>query len=177
MPAPAYSDMVTIGRVIKPQGRRGEVAVLPISDRRGRFEAPLRVFVPGPGGESRALAVTDNWPHKGRLVLKFDGVDTIDDAEKLRGMDLRIPEGDLEVLPAGSYYHHQLRGLRAYDESGRELGVVADILQTGAGADVLVIRGSAGESLVPLAASFIREVDLAGGRLVAAAMEMVDASH
>ncbi len=60
------------------------------------------------------------------------------------------------------------------DESGAELGAVADILKTGAGADVLVVRGPKGESLLPLVSSFIKEVDLRGGRVVAAPPELID---
>jgi hypothetical protein len=68
-------------------------------------------------------------------------------------------------------------GLRVEDEAGREIGTVADILKTGAGADVLVVKGPAGESLVPLVASFVRQVDLERGRLVTALAELVDAAH
>ena len=166
MSGPAFADMVTIARVVKPQGRKGEIAIEPISDQPGRFESLSRVFAPAPGGAAQAFAVTDRWPHKGRMVLKLAGVDSIDDAERLRGMDLRIPEEDLAALPPGSYYHHELRGLRVEDESGRAYGLVADILETGAGADVLVVRGASGETLVPLVSTFIVEVDLEGKKIV-----------
>jgi 16S rRNA processing protein RimM len=177
MSGPAFADMVTIARVVKPQGRKGEIAIEPISDQPGRFESLSRVFAPAPGGSAQAFAVTARWPHKGRFVLKLAGVDSIDEAERLRGMDLRIPEEDLAVLPPGSYYHHELRGLQVEDESGRELGLVADILETGAGADVLVIRGASGETLIPLVSSFVVQVDLEGKRMVVAHPEPVNAAH
>lgn len=177
MSGPAFADMVTIARVVKPQGRKGEIAIEPISDQPGRFEGLHRVFVPAPGGAAQSLTVTDRWPHKGRMVLKLAGVDSIDEAERLRGMDLRIPEEDLAALPPGSYYHHELRGLQVVDESGRELGLVADILETGAGADVLVVRGASGETLLPLVSTFIVKVDLEGKRIVAAPPEPVNAAH
>lgn len=173
----AFRDLVTIGRVVKPQGRKGEVVVQPLSDRPERFSELRRAYVPGVGEEAAEVKVASWWPHKGRVVLKLVGVDTIDEAERLRGMDVRIPEEDLDSLPEGSYYHHQLRGLRVEDEAGREIGTVADILTTGAGADVLVVTGPAGESLVPLVASFVRQVDLERGRLVTALPELVDAAH
>jgi 16S rRNA processing protein RimM len=108
-------------------------------------------------------------------VLKLEGVDSIDDAERFRGLDLRIPEEDLAALPAGSYYHHQLRGLRVEDPRGREVGRVAEVMETGGEAAVLVVRGAGGETLIPLADAFVREVDLAGGRVVALVSELVDA--
>jgi len=174
--AAAYADMITIGVVVKPQGRKGEVLVEPLSDQPGRFESLRRVFVPVPGGAAaRAVAVTDRWPHKGRVVLKLEGVDSIDAAERYRGVELRIGEDELAALPAGSYYHHQLKGLKVEDPQGRPLGAVADVLVTGGEAPVLVVRGGQGELMIPMADAFIRQVDLEHGRLVSVRPELVDA--
>jgi len=161
-----FAELVAIGRVVKPQGRRGEVAVEPLSDRPERFPGLRTAFVEAPDGGSREVTVAGCWPHKGRYVLKLEGVDSIDEAEAYRGRELRIPEEDLEPLPEGSYYHHQLRGLRVEQPGGADLGRVADLMETGAGATVLVVQGPSGEHLVPLAEDFVREVDLSGGRLV-----------
>jgi 16S rRNA processing protein RimM len=169
----AFSDLVAIGRVVKPQGRRGEVVVQPLSDRPDRFPALRAAFVPAAGGGARRIAVTASWPHKGRWVLKLDGVDTIDQAEQYRGVEIRIGEEDLAPLPEGSYYHHQLRDLRVEDGAGRPLGVVADLLETGAGT-VLVVRGPNGELLIPLVEDYVRSVDERGGRMVAVVPELVD---
>ena len=169
-----WDALVAIGRVVKPQGRRGEVVVEPFSDRPERFPGLRRAFVPAPDGKGREVRVAGCWPHKGRYVLKLEGVDSIDDAEAYRGLELRIPEEELETLPAGSYYHHQLRGLRVEDEQGRPVGTVEDILEAGGEAPVLVVRGSRGETMVPLAESFIRAVDLAKGRVVVVVPELVD---
>jgi 16S rRNA processing protein RimM len=169
--------MVAIGRVVKPQGRKGEVAVLPLSDRPDRFPGLRRAYVPGPGGEAREVHVTDCWPHKGRFVLKLEGVDSIDQAEAYRGLELRIGEEELAPLPAGSYYHHQLKGLRAEDTEGRPLGTAVDVMETGGEAPVLVVSGPQGEVLVPLAATFVREVDLQAGRLVLSIPETVTVAH
>ena len=173
----SYDDMITIGVVVKPQGRKGEVLVQPLSDRPGRFASLGRVHVPGPGGSgARAVSVTDRWPHKGRFVLKLEGVDSIDDAERYRGVELRIGQDEVEALPAGSYYHYQLKGLRVEDPAGRPLGTAADVLVTGGDAPVLVVRGAqGGEVLIPMAEAFIRQVDLEQGRIVAVNPELVDA--
>jgi len=173
-PARVFSSLVAIGRIVKPQGRKGEVAVEVFSDRPDRFPGLRRAYVPGPDGSAREVEVTGGWPHKGRYVLKLAGVDSIDQAEAFRGRELRITEEELQTLPEGSYYHHQLRGLRVEDEAGRVLGQVEDILETGGEAPVLVVRGPRGETMVPLAESFIRRVDLAAGRLVVVAPELVD---
>jgi 16S rRNA processing protein RimM len=164
MPQPA--ELVLIGHVVKPQGRRGEVLVHPLSDRPDRFASLSRAFVSGPGDEVREVRVTSSWPHKDRQVLKLEGVDSIDDAEQLRGCDLGIAEEELAPLPEGSFYHHELKGLTVADGDGAEVGVVEDVMETGAGAPILVVRGAEGETLVPLATDFVKKVDLAGARMI-----------
>jgi 16S rRNA processing protein RimM len=168
-----FRDLVVVGRVVKPQGRRGEVLVDSLSDRPDRFASLRRAFVPGPAGTAREVLVTSQWPHKGRFVLKLEGVDTIDDAERLRGCDLGIAEEDLPALPDGSYYHHQLAGLSVEDAAGVAMGRVEDVMETGAGARVLIVRGEEGETLVPFASDFVRSVDLERARIVVARPEYV----
>ena len=170
---PSFRDLVLVGRVVKPQGRHGEVAVLPLSDRPDRFPTLRRAFVPAAGGAAREVRVLGCRPHKGRFVLKVEGVSTIDEAESLRGAELRIEEKELAVLPAGSFYHHELVGLRAVDEQGGDVGAVDEVLETGAEAPVLVVRGPDGETLLPFAETFVRSVDLARGTIVVLRPEYV----
>ena len=106
-------------------------------------------------------------------MLEIEGVSSIDEAEKLRGLELRIAEEDLAALPEGSFYHHQLTGLRVEDEEGAEIGAVAEVMETGAETRVLVVRGPEGETLLPFAAGFVKAVDLARGRIVARRPEYV----
>jgi 16S rRNA processing protein RimM len=173
--APTFDDLVAIGRIVRPQGRRGEVIADVLSDRPDRFPSLRRAFLGIPGGDCREVAVASTWPHKGRFVLKLEGVDSIDEAERLRGLELRIPEDELAPLPAGSFYHHQLVGLSVAVEGGRALGVVQSILETGSEAKVLVVRGPEGESLIPFAEAFVRRVDLAGRRIEVVSHDWVDA--
>ena len=175
MPLPPFDEMVAIGAVVRPQGRKGEVLVEPLSDRPQRFPTLQRAFLPGARGGAREVRVESCWPHKGRFVLKLEGVDSIDAAETLRGQELRIAEDALEPLPAGSYYHHQLKGLRVQDPGGRELGTLEDVQDLGAGAPVLVVRGRGRELLIPLAEQFVRGVDLERRVMVAVEPEAVEA--
>jgi 16S rRNA processing protein RimM len=160
------ANLVMVGLVVKPQGRRGEVLVHPLSDRPDRFASLERAVLTGPEGGTREVRVTSSWPHKGRHVLKLEGVDSIDDAECLRGWSLGIAEEDLAPLPEGSYYHHQLKGLKVANGAGMEVGAVEDVIETGAGAPVLVVGGDRGETLVPLATDFVKKIDLEQGRMV-----------
>lgn len=167
-------EVVTIGRLIRPQGRKGELLVEPLSDRPERFASLRAALIETPDGGFERKAVTDSWPHQGRFVLKLEGVDSIDDAEKLRGRALGIDEAELQPLPQGSYYHHQLVGLRAQDRAGRALGSVERVLETG-GVPVLQIVSAAGELLLPLADSFVVDVDVEKGTLTAVVPETVEA--
>jgi 16S rRNA processing protein RimM len=169
-----FDQLVTIGRAVKPQGRHGEIVVEVLTDFPERFDALQRVFVPGTAGGAREVEVETAWPHKGRMVVKLRGVDSIEAAETYRGMDLRIFEGDLATLPAGSYYHYQLKGLEVVETGGRVVGRVEDLLETGA-AMVLVIRGEAGETLLPLADEFVKSVDLPARRMVVSVPETLNA--
>jgi 16S rRNA processing protein RimM len=171
MPDPR--ELVVVGRVVKPQGRHGEVAVVCLSDRPERFPTLRRAFAAGPDGELRELKVERAWPHKGRFVLKLEGIDSIDAAERLRDLELRIPEDELEPLPEGSYYHYQLAGLSVVDEAGVPLGAIEDVVETGAEARVLVVRGEQGETLLPFAEGTVKSIDLARRRLVVVRPEYV----
>ncbi len=121
------------------------------------------------------MRVLRSWPHKGRFVLEIEGVCSIDDAEKLRGLELRIAEEELAALPEGSFYHHQLKGLRVEDEAGAEIGVVDEVMETGKETRVLVVRGPEGETLLPFAAGVVKAVDLARGRILASRPEYAGA--
>ncbi len=167
--------LVTVGRVVRPQGRHGELIAEPLSDRPDRFPTLKKVLV-GSGGETpREMAVERCWAHKGRFVLKLAGVDSIEAAERLRGCELQVAESELQPLPPGSYYHHQLRGLQARDRSGRPLGTVREVLETG-GVCVLEVTRPGGELLIPLAEPFVVCVDLEAGTLTAIVPEELGAA-
>jgi 16S rRNA processing protein RimM len=168
----AWDELVVIGRLVRPRGLVGELIAEVMSDRPDRFTDLRRAYVPGPGGTSRLVRISSTWPHKGRMVVKLEGVDSIDEAEAYRGVELRIGEEELAPLPEGSYYHHQLRGLNVEDASGAPLGRVEEVLDAGA-APVLVIRGASGETLLPLVDSFVERVELDAGRLVVRVPESV----
>jgi 16S rRNA processing protein RimM len=170
---PAFGELVLIGRCVKPQGRHGELLIESFSDRPDRFPGLRRAFVADGSGGAREVRVAGCRPHKGRFALKLEGVDSIEEAERLRGAELRIPERDLLPLSPGAFYHHQLQGLRAVDGAGAELGHVLGVLDTGAGASVLLIRGEAGETLLPFAQGFVEGVDLDAGRIVVRRPEYV----
>jgi len=160
-------EFITLARVVKTQGRHGEVAAEMHSDVPGRFAAGMKLFVLPKAQDlklqaaRRELEVEDLWPHKGLLVLKFRGVDSMSDAELLIGSELQVPSAERANLEAGWTYVSDLIGSTVLDHA-REIGRIEDV-QFGAGeAPLLIVVNSAGKKFdVPFAEAYLEDVDTA----------------
>jgi 16S rRNA processing protein RimM len=162
------SGFLAIACILRPQGRRGEVLALSLSDLPARFENLHRAFLDQPAGPPAPVTVEDTWLHKGKVVLKLAGVDSIDSAESLRGRYLLIPREEKIPLPAGQYYLWELEGCRVVVQEAageRTLGTVTGIEHAG-GADLLHVSDGSREALIPLAASICKRIDPAGKLIV-----------
>ncbi len=154
-------DFATVGLIHKPQGRRGEVNVEVLTDFPDRFEAGEKFFLWRDGRQRREVELEDAWPHKRGLVLKFAGVDSIDDAELLQGWEIQVPKETRIPLESPAVYHSDLIGCRVV-ERGEELGVVAGIEER-TGTPLLVVRDGDKELLIPFATEICRVIDPARG--------------
>jgi len=147
-----------LARVRKTQGRRGEVAVEMHSDVPDRFKVGLRLLALALNHSRRELQVEELWSHKGGLVLKFAGVDSISDAENLIGCELQVPRSERAQLEPGWNYVSDLIGCVVYD-AGREIGKIEDV-QFGAGeAPLLIVGGSGKRCEIPYAEAYLKSVD------------------
>jgi 16S rRNA processing protein RimM len=151
---------IAIARIVRTRGNRGEVLAELHTDFPTRFSLLNRVWVEFPDGRRESLALEHSWAHQGRQVLKFEGVDTISDAEALIGAWVEVEAGQAVPLPENTYWDRDLVGCSVRNPQGAELGVVAGIMRI-AGNDQLVVRGDGGEFLVPMVASICREISLA----------------
>ena len=158
-------EYISLARVLKTQGRRGEVAVEVHSDVPDRFVEGMRLFALDDRGERRQLRIEELWPHKGHLVLKFEGVDSISDAETLLRCDLQVPRAERAELEAGWTYISDLAGCTVYD-GDREIGRIEDV-QFGAGeAPLLVVQGRQKVKYeIPFAEAYLESVD-PGAKLI-----------
>lgn len=137
------NEFITLARVAKTQGRHGEVAAEVHSDAPDRFREGMKLLALGKSGETRReLEIEGLWPHKGLLVLKFRGVDSMSDAEALIGAELQVPRSDRAHLEQGWSYISDLVGCAVLDR-GREIGRIEDI-QFGAGEAPLLIVAAGG---------------------------------
>ena len=153
---PERDEFVTIAKVSKPQGRKGEVAAVLFTDFPERFATRKRLFALDKQGKRREIELEEHWFHKGQVVLKFKGVDSISEAEMLAGWEIQVPLSDRAELEEGAVYVSDLVGCTVYDGS-REVGTVQDV-QFGAGeAPLLVVQGLK-EYLIPFAVEYIEKV-------------------
>jgi 16S rRNA processing protein RimM len=164
--------------VLRPQGRRGEVLAELHTDFPERFEERRQLWCLGPDGSRRELQLEEYWFHKSGVVLKFAGVDSISDAERLAGCEIQVLREERAQLEAGAAYVNEIVGSDVWIEGGRRfLGRVVEV-QFGAGeAPLLSVRlpvcvprkggceGTANEILVPFAEEFVKNFDVAGKRI------------
>jgi 16S rRNA processing protein RimM len=164
------TDDPIVGVVGAPHGVRGEVKVQPRTDVAGRFGKGSRLLCDGVG----ELVIASVRGIADAPIVRFEGHDTRNDAERIRGRTLRVSRAEARRATKGAYLWADLLGLRAETPEGSALGVVSEVLRAGE-TDVLVVRaeGSREELLLPAIASVIREVDLAGGRIVVVPQEIL----
>jgi 16S rRNA processing protein RimM len=153
-------EFITLARVVKTQGRYGEVAVEVHSDIPDRFAEGMKLLALEKSGEARRdLEVEGFWPHKGLLVLKFRGVDSMSDAEELIGCELQVAGAERASLEPGWNYVSDLVGCVVLDH-GLEIGRIEDV-QFGAGEAPLLIVGAGGKKFdVPFAEAYLDAVDM-----------------
>lgn len=169
MPA-KWDEMAVVGRIARAHGNRGQVIVnLDTDFPEERFRPGAELFVRR-GGAVEAVRVKSVRFQHDRPVLGLDGVDTMDGAEQLAGLELRVPVASLAPLPEGTFYRHDLIGCRVETTAGAPVGIVEDVEGTMAGSR-LVVTGRRGEVLVPLAAEICTTIDIAARRIVIAPPE------
>ena len=154
---------LVIGRVVAPFGTKGEVRVRPETDFPERFGKLEKVCLELPGGEERVVSVRRaRLTPKGVLVW-FEDCSDRQAAESLRGAWLKVRPGMAVPLPEGSYYLHEIMGLRVVTEDGRDLGEITEVIRSPAH-DVYVT----GSTMIPAVRQVVREIDVPHGRMVVA---------
>ncbi len=161
--------------MLGPQGRRGEVLAELHTDFPQRFADRRLLSGLAPDGQRRELQVEEHWFHKGGVVLKFAGVDTIGDAERLAGLELQIAREERVALDAGSAYVSDIVGCEVWTRNGQQyLGSVKDVqfgpgeaplLVVGLPAMALPVAGRGQDVLLPFANEFVEKLDLAKRRI------------
>lgn len=141
----SHSDWVAVAVLGRPRGNRGELTATSLSSKPERFARLRQVRLSN--DETASFEVEEVWEHQGELVFKFRGVDSISDAEKLRGAEVQVPRSERVELEPGEYFHSELIGCEVRERlSGRALGKVTNFEEYG-GPPLLEIDG--GRTLIP----------------------------
>jgi 16S rRNA processing protein RimM len=162
---------VTLARVSRPQGRRGEVAAEILTDFPERLKSLTAVELWDGRSKRTRVNIRSCWLTVGRnpqAIFHFEGSDSISDAERLVGLEVQVPIADRVSLPQGSYYISDLIGCEVWEASGEQLGTVVDVQTTGeeiSGTPILEIDTPPGELLVPLADEICRSINTVEKRI------------
>jgi 16S rRNA processing protein RimM len=156
-------EFVTVAKVIKTQGRIGEVAAVLLTDFPERFSQPGPYYGLDKANRRREIKLDDHWFHKGQIILKFAGTDSISQAEELIGCEIQVPLEQRTELEDGSIYLSDLTGCTVFD-ADREVGKIQDV-QFGSGeAPLLIVKAGAAkedkEYMIPFAAEFLKSLDV-----------------
>ena len=161
---------VTLARILRPRGLKGEVAAEILTDFPERLAHLREVWLSEGVGPPRRIALRSCWLSQargGQVIFHFEGVDSITAAEPLRGLEVQVPLAERMPLPPGRYYVSDLIGCQIF-ESDLRLGSVRDVQFTGedvSGTPLLVVETPQGELLIPLADEICTRIDIAARRI------------
>lgn len=172
-------DYALVGQIINTHGIKGEVKVRVLMDQVDDFisfesyhlfhDAEGKRPVEDPG----MLRIEKARPHKLDLIVSFQSIEDLDQAEAYKGLFLAVPAGKLPQLAEGRYYRRDIVGLKVEDLRGRRLGRIEDIIETGAH-DVYVVKKDPldpGELLIPNIEELVKEIDLEEGKMTVQLMD------
>ena len=156
-------DFLIIGRIVKPHGIKGEVSVNVMTEFPERFDEMQHVFLGDEHSAEKIGIESMRWSNN-KALIRFDGYADRTAVEALRGLYLKIPIEDAITLDDDAYYHFQLENLKVVTDTGEHLGILSQVLETGAN-DVYVVKTDTREILLPATHEVIRAIDLESGTM------------
>ncbi|MEE4253350.1 MAG: ribosome maturation factor RimM [Desulfuromusa sp.] len=155
-------SLLEIGDIVGTHGLRGDLKVRLKSGDPDLLLTLEHVYLRLPTGKVSNVAITRQILHKGRVLLRLQGYDSIDSAESIIGSQVLLAEDMLPDLGEDEYYWGQLEGLQVIDQQQGEVGTLRDLISTAAH-DTYVVNGCFGEILIPAVHQFILGIDLQAG--------------
>ena len=157
-------DLLQVGVITSTHGVRGEVKVFPTTDDPARFKK-LKNVVLDTGTEMIDLEVAGVKFFKNMVIVKFKGIDNINDVEKYRQKSLYVTRENAVKLKKNEYFIADLIGLAAKSDEGEDLGILSDVLQTGANDVYVLSKEGSDDILLPAIRECVKEVDLDNGEI------------
>ena len=152
-------DLIAIARIVRPRGLRGEVVAEVLTDFPERFEGLKGVTLIQPDSGREEKKIESFWFQNGRVVLKFEGLNSIEDVERLRDSEVCVTEAESVELEEDEFFDWQLTGCRVETAGGERIGEVREVMRTG-GTEILVVENVDREYLIPFANSICTDVDV-----------------
>lgn len=159
---------LVVGKLRRPHGIHGEILMDVLTDFPERLMPGKSVLV---GEAHRPFEIVHLRGHEPALLISFEGVETREDAGEFRNQMVYVKADALPELPEGEFYHHELIGLRVEDEAGQELGVLEEVLVTGANDVYLVRMADEKELLLPAIHDVVLEIDTKNGKMIVRPMD------
>ena len=160
---------VTLARILRSRGRIGEVAAEVLTDFPQRLTSLREVYLSDGKNPPRRVVVRRCRLHKGQALFHFEGVDSINAADTLKGLEIQVPLAERVTLPAGQYFFSDLMGCEVWEQGATAaVGVVRDVQHIGdnkQGTPLLVVDTANGEMFIPFAAEICRRIDIAARRI------------
>ncbi|MEG1255215.1 ribosome maturation factor RimM [Clostridium sp.] len=154
-------ELMSVGQITKPHGVRGEVKVVSLTDSLQRFKTLDKVYIDGV-----EIKITSVKLQTDRAILKIEGIDSIEEADKYRNKYLEVKRENAIKLPKDSYYIADLMDCYVYDTEGEELGKVYEVIETGSN-DVYWVKSEGKKDvLIPAMKNIVEEVDIANNKIV-----------
>jgi 16S rRNA processing protein RimM len=156
--------LVPLGEIVTTHGLNGWLKLNPFNLDSTALVSGVEVILEKTG-ERRAQRIEGSNPHRHQLLIKFVGVDSIDQAAPLVGATLLVEETALGGLEPGQYFHYQVVGFEVFTARGERIGIISSTLST-AGGELYVVQGMTKEHLIPAVKEFIDKVDFTTGRMI-----------
>lgn len=163
--------MFIVGEIVNTHGINGEVKVKQITDFIDRFQVGKTVYAIDPKEQVRTLKIDGCRTHKNNLLLHFEGYDSINDVEALKGLQLKIKKEQQEPLGENEYYYHEIIGCTVITTNGEEIGMVESILSPGANDVWVVVDERKKEILIPYIEPVVKKVDVLNKKVIIELME------
>ena len=161
-----------VGKIVNTHSLKGEVKVISSTDfEEERFKKGSKLLITRGNQLIREVVVESYRNHKNFLLVKFEEIDSVEEAEKLKNLQIKIDSTEVGELEENEFYFHEIIGCQVFDENDRNLGEIIDILTPGAN-DVWVIKGENGkEILIPYIEDVVKKIDITNKKVNIEVME------
>lgn len=152
-------QFLTVGKIINTHGIRGEVKIKPTTDDVNRFKSLKEAYI-----NEKEIFISGCKFQPGKVILKIEGIDSIEEAEKLKNKLIKVKREKAVQLPEDTYFAVDIIGCEVYEETGNKIGTVDDIIYTGSN-DVYWVKGE-NEVLIPALKDIVLEIDINNKKII-----------